>query len=177
MMKHEFKIPLNSPSIGKKDEKAVIDVLHSGWPSEGKVTQEFEQRLSEYLSAEVVTVNNGSSALMASLIANNFKPGDKVVVPSFSFIASSSIPKMLGAKVLVSDIDQDTLNMDPRRVEEIVKKHDVKFVIPVDIGGLSINVDFFRDLAKRYNFKLIEDAAQAFGSQYKNKMQVVYFNC
>jgi len=168
-MEKKFKVPLNNPSIGKNDEIAVMKVLKSKWPSEGKVTEEFENRLSNYLSSEVIAVNNGSSALMSAFLAQGFKPGDKVVVPSFSFVASSSIPKILGGKILVSDVDTDSLNIDPKSVENLVKKFDVKFVVVVDIGGLPVDINTFRDLAKRYHFTLIEDAAQSFGAEYRNR--------
>ncbi len=167
-MKNNFKVPLNNPSIGKNDENAVMKVLKSKWPSEGKVTEEFENRLSDYLSSEVVAINNGSSALISAFLANGFKPGDKVVVPAFSFIASSSIPKILGGKILVADVDPDSLNTDPIIVENIVKKYDPKFVVVVDIGGLPIDINAFRDLSKRHHFTLIEDAAQSFGAEYRN---------
>jgi len=168
-MKNNFKVPLNNPSIGNNDEIAVMKVLKSKWPSEGKVTEEFENRLSNYLSSEVVAVNNGSSALMSAFLAHGFKPGDKVVVPSFSFVASSSIPKILGGRILVADIDPNSLNIDPKSVENLVKKYDVKFVVVVDIGGLPVDINAFRELSKRYNFTLIEDAAQSFGAEYRNR--------
>lgn len=168
-MKNNFKVHVANPSIGKNDEIAVMKVLKSKWLSEGKVTEEFENRLSDYLSSEVVVVNNGSSALMAALIAHNFKPGDKIVVPAFTFIATSSIPKILGAQVLVADVDLKTLNLVPKSVESLVKKYSVKFVMPVDVGGLPIDVNVFKELSDRYNFVLIEDSAQAFGSEYRNR--------
>jgi len=162
-------VPMSFPDIGEEEIENVKNVLKSGWYSQGKVTNEFENLLSKYLSSKVVTVNNGSSALMCALLAHGIKPGDKVVVPSFTFAATSSIPKILGAEILVADIDPNTLNISPESVEEIIKKNDVKMVIVVDVGGLPVDIDRFIDLSKKYNFILIEDAAEAFGSEYKNK--------
>ncbi len=110
-----------------------------------------------------------SSALMSALLANGIKPGDKVIVPAFTFVASCSIPKMFGAEIIVADVDRETLNVNPKTVENLVKNYEVKFVIIVDIGGLPVDIESFIELSKKYNFILIEDAAQSFGSEYKNK--------
>ena len=160
-----FKIPISKPDLGKEEEEAVINVLKSSWPSQGKITEEFEARLSYYLSSNVTTVNNGSSALLAALIGHEIKPGDKVVVPAFTFVASSSIPKILGAEIIVADINQETLNVEPETIENLVKYHDVKSVITVDVGGQPGNIEAFEELSKRYKFVLIEDAAQSFGAE------------
>lgn len=168
-MKNQFSIPFSQPDIYKEEEKAILDVLKSDWPSQGKTTEKFESLLSDYLSSETVVVNNGSSALMAALIAHGLKPGDRVVVPAFTFVATSSIPKILGAKVHVADVDKTTLNINLESVEELVKKNNIKMVIVVNVGGLTVDIEAFRELSEKYKFVLIEDAAQAFGSTYKNK--------
>jgi len=168
-MKNQFSIPFSQPDIDKEEKKAILDVLKSDWPSQGETTEKFESLLSDYLSSDTVVVNNGSSALMAALLAHGLKPGDRVVVPAFTFVATSSIPKILGAKVHVADVDKTTLNISLESVEELVKKNNIKMVIVVDVGGLTVDIEAFRELSKRYKFVLIEDAAQAFGSTYKNK--------
>jgi len=168
-MPDQIKIPWSKPAITNEEEEAMLSVIKSGWYTQGKKTREFETNLSEYLSSNVVVVNNGSSAITCALLAHGLKPGDKVLVPDFTFFATLSVPKMLGASVLVGDIDKSTLNMTPETVEKIVKENNIKFVIPVDVGGLSIDIDAYLELSKRYNFILIEDAAEAIGSEYKNK--------
>lgn len=160
---------MSRPDIKKEEIDAVLSTLNSGWLSQGKITQEFDASLSEYLSSNVATVNNGSSALMCALIAHGIKPGDKIVVPAFTFIATSSVPKILGAEIILADIDPHTLNVNPETVEEIVKRINVKMVILVDVAGLPTDIDAFIELSKRYNFILLEDAAEALGSEYKNK--------
>ena len=161
-MKEQFKIPINSPSFGKEELREINKVFESNWPSEGKITKKFEMMISKYLSSNAVVVNNGSSALMSAMIANNIKPGEKVIVPDFTFVATSSIPKLLGAEIITADIDQNTFNIKAENVEEIVKKEDVKAVILVDVAGIPTDIDAFTDLAKRHKFILIEDAAQSF---------------
>ena len=168
-MNSDFKIPMSSPDISSEEKEAVIKVLESNWPTQGKITEEFETMLSDYLDADCVVVNNGSSALMSILLAHGIKPGDKVLVPDFTFVATSSIPKILGANILVADIDPRTLNISIESIEKAVKENDIRFVFAVDIAGLPIDIDALRDLSKRYNFILIEDAAQSFGAEYKNK--------
>lgn len=168
-MKNNFKIPMSNPDFTIEEKEAVIKILDSNWPSQGKVTEEFERLLSCYLNSNCVVVNNGSSAIMAILLAHGIKPGDKVIVPDFTFVATSSIPKILGAKILVADIDPTTLNVSLESIEKLVKENDVRFVFVVDVGGLPNDINALRELSKRYNFILIEDAAQSFGSEYKNK--------
>jgi len=168
-MEPKFSVPISEPDIGREELEAVLKVLESGWVTEGKVTEEFQNLLSEYLSTNVSVVNNGSSALMSALIANEIKPGDNVIVPAFTYVASASVPKILGANVIVSDVDPNSLNTTPELLEDLVKKFNPKGVIVVDVAGLPSDIDGFVDLSKKYNFKLIEDAAQSFGAEYKNK--------
>jgi len=168
-MQPKFKISFSRPNFSQEETDAVLKVMESDWPSQGQITEEFEALLSKYLSSNAIVVNNGSSGLMAALIAHGIKPGDKVVVPAFTFIATASIPKLLGAEILVADIDPHTFNITPEAVEEIVKRNKIKAVIVVDIAGLPVDIDAFVELSKKYNFILIEDAAQSFGAEYKNK--------
>tara|TARA_B100001765_G_scaffold159425_1_gene103648 strand:- start:2743 stop:3852 length:1110 start_codon:yes stop_codon:yes gene_type:complete len=166
---NQYKIPWSKPDIGSGEVEALQKVIKSGWLTQGKITSEFETKLSEYLSSNVIAVNSGSSALMCALLAHGLKPGDKVLVPDFTFFATYSAPKMLGANVIVSDIDESTLNITPENVEKIVKNNNIKMVIVVDVAGLPVDIDAFYELSRRYKFTLIEDAAEAFGSEYKNK--------
>ena len=168
-MERNFRIPMSRPDIGEEEKKALFEVLRTNWPSQGKITEEFESLISDYIKSDCIVVNNGSSGLMSALIAHGIKPGDKVVVPDFTFIATSSIPKILGAQILVADIDPETLNVSPENIEKLVKENDVKFVIIVDVAGLPADIEVITELAKRYNFILIEDAAQAFGAEYRNR--------
>ena len=161
---------MSKPDITEDEIKAVVDVLRSGWPTLGRVTEQFEALLADYFSSNIVAVNSGSSALLCALIAHGIKPGDKVVVPAFAFVAAASIPKILGAELIVADVDRSTFNIDPEAVEELVKKNDdVKAVIVVDVAGLPVDVEAFIELSRRFRFILIEDAAEALGAEYKHK--------
>lgn len=160
---------MSQPDFRQNEINAVTEVLKTGWLSQGKITRDFESALSKYLSSNVVCVNNGSSALMCALLAHGIKPGDKIIVPDFTFIATSSVAKILGAKIIPVDIEQKTLNVSPETIEKIVVKNNVKAVIIVDVAGLSTDIKSFEKLSKKYNFILIEDAAEAIGSEYNNK--------
>ena len=168
-MTDEFRVPMSQPAFDSETENYMLDVIKSGWWSQGKKTELFEKNLSEYFSSNVVAVNNGTSAITAALLAHGIKAGDKVVVPDYTFIATSSAAKIIGAEVLVADVDPNTLNVKLESIEKLVKQYDVKAVIVVDMAGLPLNLEPIIELSKRYKFVLIEDAAQAIGSEYKNK--------
>jgi perosamine synthetase len=164
-----YKIPMSKPDFGDEERQALLEVFDSGWLSQGKITKQFEDDLGEYVSSNCVVVNNGSSALICTLLAHGIKPGDKIAVPAFTFIATATSAKILGAEIIPVDIDPNTMNMSLDELEKITKCHEIKAVIVVDVGGLPIDIDMFSDLAKRYNFILIEDAAESLGSEYKKK--------
>jgi len=169
-MNEKNSIPMSIPDIGQEEKELVLSTFENNWFSQGKLTSKFEENLGSYLSSSVTVVNNGSSALMAALLAIGIKPGDKIIVPDFTFIATSSIPKLLGAKIIPADIDKNTLNISLESIQKIVKESsDIKAVIFTDIGGLSNNLDALNDLSARHNFSLIEDAAEAFGAEFKSK--------
>ena len=165
----KIKIPMSKPEIGIEEKKSLLDVFETGWFSQGKITKKFESKLSDYLSSEIAVVNNGTSALICALLAHGIKSGDRIAVPAFTFVATASAARMLGIEVVPIDIELNTLNMSLRKLEEFVKKNKIKAVIVVDVAGLSIDIDAFEELAKRYKFILIEDAAEALGSEYKKK--------
>ena len=166
----DIVVPMARPSFDVETENAMIDVIRSGWWSQGKKTEEFENKLNNYFSSNVVVVNNGTSAITAALLAHGIKSGDKVIVPDFTFVATSSAAKIIGAQVLVADVDANTLNISPESIENLIKKHpDVKAVIVVDMAGMPLDLDPIIELSKQHNFVLIEDAAQAIGSEYKNR--------
>ena len=164
-----MKIPMAKPDIGKEEILAVNKVLKSGWLGQGNVTKLFEKDLSKYFNSQVVTVNSGSSAIMCALLGMGIKPGDVIAVPAFTFLSTSSVPKILGAKIIPIDIDKNTLNMDLDNLEKILEKQKIDFLIFVDVGGLPNDINRIYKLSKKYNFKILEDAAEAIGSKYKNK--------
>lgn len=156
-----------SPWIDDREIRAVADVLKSGWISQGPKVIEFEEALRDYIDCDkVVTVSSCTAALLLSLRSLGLKPGDKVLVPSMTFVATANIVLELGLDVVFADCDSNTLNIvipdnpDPA----------IKAVIPVHFAGRPCDMDVVDQAAKKYGWKIVEDAAHALGASYKGKM-------
>lgn len=160
-----WKVPLFRISWDEGDVEAVTGVIRSGmnWASGAQVA-EFEEGLSRYFGiSEAVTFNSGTSALHAALLAHGIGPGDEVVVPSFTFVATANAPLFVGARPVFADIEEKTLGLDPGDVlERITEK--TRCIIPVHYGGCPCLVRELREIAIDHHCILIEDAAEAFGA-------------
>src|ERR1700720_4176009 len=112
-------IPIARPSFGLQEEQAVLDVLRSGWVSQGPRVAEFERKFAEYVgAAHAVAVSSCTTALHLAFLAAGVKPGDEVLCPSLSFIATANAIVHAGASPVFVDIDRSTYNLDPSRIEE-----------------------------------------------------------
>jgi dTDP-4-amino-4,6-dideoxygalactose transaminase len=166
-------IPINAPQIGKEEIEAVVKVMKSGGLTHGlgsgpKVT-EFESSFSRFVKAKHgVAMNSGTAALHSTLIAAGIGQGDEVILPSFTFVATAEVVMMAGAKPVFVDIDPDTYNISPEKVEKAVTEK-TKAIMPVDLYGLSADIQPIRKIADEHGLKVIEDAAQAHGATYKGK--------
>ena len=144
--------------------------MRSGWVSQGRVTEDFEDTLANYCgSTNAIAVNNGSSALLCALIAHGAKPNDLVLVPDYTHVATGNVPRLLGCRVSLVDIDPSTMNVDYHALERAIRMKHPKFVIVVDVAGLPNDVELLSVLARRYRFTLIEDAAESIGAEYKER--------
>lgn len=132
----------------------------------------FEHRLSEIVDVNYCTVfNSGTSALNAALVALGIGPGDKVIVPAFTFISVANSVRMVGGVPVFVDIERQTFGLDPKLVEETIKKDDyIKAVIAPHFAGIPCNIDMINKICKRNNILLIEDAAEALGASKGQKM-------
>jgi len=171
-----MKVSLSSPDIVEKDIEAVVGVMKTRFLSIGPRVVEFEKRIGEYVGMKhAVAVNSGTSALHLIVRGMGIGEGDVVVTTPFSFIASSNCILFEGARPLFVDIEEDTLNLDADKVEkkleslsrEELKK--VKALLVVDAFGQPADWDRFKDIGKKYNLLLIEDSAEALGSEYNGK--------
>ena len=165
------KIKLFEPSIGKDEENAMKRVLKSKfWASGagiGKVL-EFEKKFRKYVNSKnCVAVNSGTAALNLGLSICNIK-NKEVILPSLTFVATANAVIMNGGKPVFADIDPNTLNIDPEKIENHISKK-TKAILPVHFGGLPCDLNKIHSVAKKYNLKIIEDAAHAAGASYKNK--------
>ena len=165
-----MKIPLFKIYWDNEDVEAVEKIIKSGmvWSS-GNEIEDFENKISEYIGSKYcITFNSGGSALHALMKAYNFKEGDEIIVPSFTFIATAMTPLYVGAKPIFADIEDETLGLNPDDVlEKITNK--TKAILPIHYGGIPCKIKELKEIADDYNLVLIEDAAEAFGARVDNK--------
>lgn len=154
-----------------KVSQSISKVIESGAFILGPDVAAFEKEVAEWMgSPHAIAVSNGTDALFIALRALGVKPGDEVISSPFTFFATVSATVNSGAVPVFADIDPDTFNLDPNRVEDALKKNKkIKAIIPVHLYGLSSDMEAFRDLSERYGVYLIEDACQSIGTEIKKK--------
>jgi perosamine synthetase len=166
-------IPVNFPLIGDEEIEAVAKVLRSsvltGRVRSGPWVKRLEEDFGEFVGARYAFgVNSGTAALHLSLMAAGVGAGDEVVVPSFTFIASAEAVVLVGAKPVFVDINRDTYNIDPEKIEKAITRK-TKAIIPVDLYGLPCDMKSIREIADKHGLVIVEDAAQAHGAMYMGK--------
>ena len=163
-------IPVNTPLMDGKEKEYLIKCIEDGWiSSEGPMVKEFEQGFAKYCGRRFgIAVTNGTVALDITVKALGIGPGDEVIIPTFTIISCASSVVLAGATPKVVDCDCKTWNMDVSKIEAAITPK-TKAIMPVHIYGLPVDMDPVMDLAKKYNLKIIEDAAQAHGVTYKGK--------
>jgi perosamine synthetase len=163
------RIPIARPEMGEPEWRAIRDVIESGWVTQGPRVEAFENAVAEYCGAEhAVAVSSCTTALHLSLIVAGIGPGDEVIVPSMSFIATANAVVHAGAEPVFAEVEPDTFNLDladvrariTRRTKAIVLVHQLG--LPADIAG-------FTALAEEHGLKIVEDAACAIGSSYRGR--------
>lgn len=156
------------PFITENEVKAITEYLNSGgWLTEFKKTEEFEQKIADFLGVKhAVVVTSGTVALYLSLLALGIGPGDSVIIPDYTMIATPNSVRWAGADVTLCDVERDTLSID---LNKIGLKRNTKALIHVSINGRSGDMDEVVRFCRRNNLYLIEDACQAFGSKRNNK--------
>ncbi|MEA2071152.1 MAG: DegT/DnrJ/EryC1/StrS family aminotransferase [Asgard group archaeon] len=153
------------PPIGEDEQKAVAEVLASKYLAEGPVAREFEKEFSEFVgSKHVITTTNGTTALHLGLEALGIKPGEEIITTPFTFIASSNSILFNGAIPIFVDIDPETYNLDPTKIEEKITDK-TKAIMPVHIFGNPCDMKAINDIAEDNELLIIEDACQAHGAK------------
>jgi len=163
-------IPIAKSFFDGNEEKLVSGVIRSGWIAQGRMVEDFEKKVARYTGAKyAVATSSGTTALHLALLVSGVGPGDEVIIPSFSFIATANAVVYSGAKPVFIDIDLATYNIDADEIEKFMKRSSgkVKAIMPVHQFGLPCDIDSISNIAKRYGLFLIEDAACALGSSYK----------
>ena len=162
-----MRIGLAKPDIRAGERKAVLDVLSSSRLALGPRLEEFEKRIANFTGVKyAVAVNSGTSGLHLLIRALGISKGDEVITTPFSFIASSNCILYEGAKPVFVDIDNRTLNISCGQIEKAITRR-TKAILVVDAFGHPAEWDTILMIAKNYNLKVIEDACEAFGSEYK----------
>jgi len=169
-MSNKF-IPVNTPLFSGNELTYLTECITTGWiSSEGPFVSQFEESFSTYVDRKHgIAVSNGSAALDIAVKALNIGAGDEVIVPTFTIISPVQSIIYAGANPVLVDCDVNTWNINVERIEEKINEH-TKAILIVHIYGLPVDMDPVLDLCKKYNLKLIEDAAEVHGQTYKNRM-------
>jgi perosamine synthetase len=163
-------IPVARPYIGAEEEQAVVEVLRSGWVTQGPRVSEFEEKFSEYIGcAHSIAISSCTTALHLSLLAIGVGPGDEVICPSLSFIATANSIAYTGATPVFGDIDPASYNLDPARLEEVISSR-TKAILVVHQIGLPAEMNEILVVAAKHGLAVIEDAACAIGSEYDGNL-------
>lgn len=184
-----LEVPFFRPSISEEEENAVLEVLRSGWLTTGKHTLRFENDFSAFMNrnpeiqenrknagldareAKSLAVNSNTSGMILAMEALGVKEGKAVITTPYTFVSTAASAKHLGAEVYFADTEKDSYSIDCGKVEEILKKDresgnpKVAAIVPVHIGGNLCDMKKIMSLAKKYNVKVIEDAAHSFPSK------------
>ncbi len=164
-----YNIPLARPNLTAAELEAVIAVLRTPMLSLGPKGPEFEEAFAAYCgTTEAVACSSGTAALHMLMCALNIKAGDEVVTTPFSFVASANCVLIVGARPVFADIDPETWNIDPAKVEAAITPR-TRAIIPVDVFGQVADMDAILAIARRHGLKVVEDSCEALGSSYRGR--------
>ncbi len=162
-------IPITRPVLGLDEKRLVAEVIDSGWLTQGPRVAEFEKRFAEVCGCRfAVACSNCTTALHMALVALDIGPGDEVIVPSMSFIATANAVVHAGATPIFAEVDPRTYNLDPDAAAAMISPR-TRAIMPVHQIGMPADMDRFRALADRYGLAIVEDAACAIGSKRRGK--------
>ena len=164
-------LPFALPDIGEEEIQEVVSSLRSGWLTTGPKTKEFEHQFAEFIGngAMAITVNSATAGLHLALEALGIQYGDEVITSPYTFTATAEVIRYLGAHPVFVDIDPSTYNIDPDKIEEAITPR-TKAIIPVHFAGLACNMKPIIEIARKYNLKVVEDAAHALPTSYKGDL-------
>lgn len=164
------KISIACPVFNGNEKKYLMECADTGWVSaNGRFVTGFEKSFSEFCGTKyALSCSNGTVSLHLILKALGVETGDEVIMPTLTYIATANAAKYCGATPVFVDAEKDTFNIDVNKIEEKITK-STKVIMPVHLYGLPSEMDKIRDLAEAYNLKVVEDAAEAHGAEYKGK--------
>lgn len=160
--------PISQPSIAEKEVEYVCDAVRSGWVSSlGRYLEQFERGFASFCGTRyALTVSNGTTALHLALLAAGVRPGDEVIVPDLTFIATANAVTHAGALPVPVDIDEQTLCIDPDTIERAITPR-TRAIVPVHLYGHPADMEAIDTIARRHGLLVIEDAAEAHGAEYR----------
>lgn len=162
-------IPVAKPYFTRDEEREVIAALRSGWVVQGPKVESFENEIAKYVGAKyAVATSSCTTALHLALLLLGVGPGDEVIVPSFTFIATANSVLYTGATPVFADVIKDTYNLDPEDVKRKITKR-TRVIMPVHQAGLAASMQEIIQIAKKLNIFIVEDAACALGSRIDGK--------
>lgn len=161
-------IPYGRHSINNDDIAAVVSALKSDWLTTGPLVEQFELALEKVTGAPCIVVSSGTAALHCAYAAIGLGPGDEIITPPITFVATQAAAALLGATIVFADVQSDTANIDPQAVEAAITSR-TKAIVAVDYAGHPADLDELRSIADKYGVYLIEDAAHSIGSSYKGR--------
>lgn len=161
-------IPYGRQSINDDDIAAVVEALKADFLTTGPLVEKFELEIERVVGAPCVVVSSGTAALHCAYAAIGIEPGDEIITPPITFIATQATAALLGAKIVFADVQPDTGNIDPEAAEAAITSR-TKAIVAVDYAGHPADLDELRAIADKHGIYLIEDAAHSIGSTYKNR--------
>src|ERR1700753_3468027 len=163
-------IPISKPTIGSREKELVVDALDSGWVSSiGKYIDEFEAGFARYCGTDyALAVSNGTTGLHLALAALGLGPGDEVIIPDLTFVATANAVAYTGATPVLADIDPETLCIDAASVKALISPR-TKAIIPVHLYGHPADMDALTEIGDAHGLDIIEDAAEAHGAEYRGR--------
>lgn len=164
-------LPFALPDIGEDEINEVVDSLRSGWLTTGPKTKRFEEDFAAFIGdgVEAIAVNSATAGLHLALEAVGIGSGDEVITTPYTFTATAEVVRYLGAHPVFVDIDQNTFNIDPSRIEKVITPR-TKAIIPVHFAGLACDMDSITAVANKYGLKVVEDAAHSLPTTYRGKL-------
>lgn len=163
------KIPWWQTQIGQKEHELIDEVLNSHYVNEGEVTAEFEKKIAKLLGCrQAVAATSGTAAIFLALKAVGVEPGDEVIVPDMTFIATANAAELCGAQVVLIDVNAADLNINIAALKKAITKK-TKAIVPVHVTGRAADIETILKIARQHGIAVVEDAAEALMSKYQGK--------
>ncbi|MBM3210695.1 DegT/DnrJ/EryC1/StrS family aminotransferase [Candidatus Poribacteria bacterium] len=164
------RIPVNEPDLTGNEQAYVLDAVKSGWISGGQYVKNFERMFAEFVGTKyAITTTSGTAALHLAVASLGIGPGDEVIVPALTIIATVNAVCYTGATPVLVDSEPDTYNIDPNLIEAKITPK-TRAILPVHLYGHPADMDPILELARRYHLRTVEDAAEAHGAKYRGRM-------